>query len=1067
MKEKMKTKCLAFLMCSVLLCFSAPLFAQGGSSATGRVVDKDGEGLIGATVTVVGSARGAITDENGDFEIANVASGTKLKVTYLGMEDKEQLFSGKPLTIVLEEQKNELDEVTIVGFGKQAKESVVSSISTVNVGDLRVPSSNLTTAFAGRIAGLISYQTSGEPGKDNASFFVRGVTSFGTGKVDPLILIDNIEVSTSDLAKLHPDDLQSFSILKDATATALYGSRGANGVIIVKTKEGKEGKARVNFRVEQTWQTPTSEIEMADAITYMNMANEAYSTRTGKINRIYPRSDIAGTAAGTYPVAYPNVDWMNLITKDVTNSQRANMSLSGGGKVARYYISGSFANDNGLLKTDSKNGIDNSIDYKKYTLHSNININVTGTTEMVIRLHGGFDDYHGPLSGGDDLYKKILKVSPVRFLPYYDRENTTYSSAPATHILYGNDNTATGYYYLNPYTEMTKGYNEWSSSNIQAQLELNQNLDELLKGLKFRALANTVRGSTYNMSRSLEPTYYALSYYDRSTNTPYLTKLNTNGHDYLSYQLNSKSATTSMYGEAYLMYDTSINALHNISVTTVGTARTSSTSEADNLIGSLPSRNLSLLGRASYNYDSRYFIEVTCGYNGSEKFDKEHRWGLFPAVGLGYLISNEKYFAGAKDIFSKLKLKYTYGKTGNDQIADTRFFYISEIEMNAGAGFDSGKGFGISRGGFSGMKGPNIKNYANPNITWEVSYKHNLGLELGLFNKVEILADVYQEHRVNILQERADIPVSIGLWSIPLVNVGEAMTRGGEVSVDYNHTFNKNFWISARGNVTFAHSTYEYYEESDYSAIGAPWKSKIGRTTKQQEGYIAERLFVDQAEIDALNAAAPGGVYQANVKPGDIKYKDLNGDGRITPEQDMRGIGYPTTPELQYGIGFSVGYKKIDVSAFFQGTARASFFVNPEAMMPFLVSGGTGEDPLIKENGLAKFIADDYWSETWNQDPYAKWPRLAETTAQFSNNLSQSTYWMYDNKFLRFKTLEVGYTLPDKLTKKMHVGGLRVYFSGENLLLWSSFKLWDVELGDNGLNYPLQRKFNVGVNLTL
>jgi TonB-linked SusC/RagA family outer membrane protein len=1059
MKEKIKTKCIAFLMCSVLLCFSASVFAQSGTGATGRVIDKNGEGLIGATVTVVGSARGAITDENGDFEIANVPSGTKLKITYLGMEDKEQVFSGKPLTIVLEEQKNELDEVTIVGFGKQQKESVVSSISTVDVSELRVPSSNLTTSFAGRIAGMISYQTSGEPGAaSNAEFFVRGVTSFAPGLVQsPLILIDNIEVSTDDLARLHPDDLQSFSVLKDATATALYGARGANGVILVTTKEGKEGKATVSFRVENTWSAPTSQLEMADAITYMNMANEAYNTRVPYITNVYPRSDINETALGNYPVAYPNVDWMKLMIKDVTNNQRANISVSGGGKVARYYVSGSFANDNGLIKTDKRSSFDNNINSKQYTLHSNVNVNVTQATEMIIRLHGGFSDYQGPLESGSGVYKSVLKVSPVRFLPYYEPDLTY---AKANHILFGNDGSQS-HLFVNPYAEMMKGYQQNSSSSLMAQMELKQDFSQILKGLRGRVLGNTARNSYFRMNREFKPYYYELMYFDRTSDMYYLYELNTgSGTEYLGYDAskNEKSITNVMYGEAALSYDNSFD-VNTVSGMLVLTGRNYVTPNADKLLNSLPERNVCFSGRFTYNYDKRYFAEFNFGYNGSEKFDKGHRWGFFPSIGLGYLMSNETFWSELKDKITMLKWKYTYGMTGNDKIANQRFFYLSNIEMGKGDGFgDNAVGFGTTGAGFAGMQGPLINNYENPNVTWEIAYKHNFGIELGLYNKVNIQADIYKEHRKNILQERQDIPISLGLWSVPLLNKGEAQTVGGEISLDYNQTFNKDLWFTGRANFTYAHSEYAVYEEPNYESVGAPWRSKIGRTTTQQEGYIAERLFIDQADIDN----SPTQTFGVTM-PGDIKYKDLNGDGQID-ELDKRGIGYPTTPELQYGFGFSLGYKRVDLSAFFQGSARSSFFIDPKAMMPYkltVLNNGAGP---IEETGLAKFIADDYWSEQ-NNNPYAAWPRLASTEEAFKNNLEQSTFWMYDNNYMRFKTLELGYTVPEATTKKMHLSSLRFYVSGTNLFLISNFKIWDVELGGNGLNYPLQRTVNVGVNL--
>ncbi|MDR1562618.1 MAG: TonB-dependent receptor [Dysgonamonadaceae bacterium] len=1064
-----------FLLCAVFLCASVSAFAQGGITLRGRVVDTQGEGVPGALINIVGSTRGSATDETGNFEMTNIANGAKLLVTSLGMADKQVTFTGQnDIIVVLAEKADELAEVVISGFGgRQKKESVVSAIQSVNVSELRVPSSNLTTAFSGRIAGMISYQTSGEPGADsNATFFIRGVTSFGTGKVDPLILVDNIEITKDELAKLHPDDLQSFSILKDATATALYGARGANGVILVTTKEGREGKARVSFRLENAVSMPTQTIEMADAITYMQMANEAKNTRSNRISMEYPRSDITETQLGKYPLAYPNVDWMNLLIKDYTLNQRANLSISGGGKVARYYVSGSFANDGGLMNVDHRQNFNTNVNYKKYTLHSNINVNLTSSTEMILRLHGGFDDYVGPLDGGSDIYKKTLQVSPVRFLPYYQPDAQRSS---VDWILFGNS-SAYSLPFVNPYADLMKGYKNYSNSSLMAQLEFKQDFSALLKGLGGRVLGNTARKSFFEVKRSYEPMFYEMSYFDRVAYdagigqglTPgqdffpwYLYEINPTANKYLGNPAVDQSITNIMYGEAALSYDNGFDK-NNVSAMLVGTVRNYTAPNAD-LIKSLPERNLGLAGRFTYNFDTRYFVEFNFGYNGSEKFDKDHRWGFFPSFGGGYLISNEKYWTSLKDKINLLKLKYTYGSAGNDQISNQRFFYISEIQMGnpgddniGGKGFKEGEGFGVlGNGSFSNMEGPKIIHEMNKNITWEIAYKHNLGLELGVLNKINIQADIYKEHRVNILQERADIPVTIGLWSIPLANVGETKTVGGEIALDYNHSFSKDIWLTARATFTYAHSEYAYYEEPDYSAVDSPWRSKVGRATTQQEGYIAERLFIDEADI----ANSPT---QADVMPGDIKYLDLNDDGVIN-ELDKRGIGYPTTPEMNYGFGFSFGYKSFDISAFFQGAGRSSFFVDPEKVMPFLMTK-VDNDTRYVENGLAKFIADDYWSEI-NNNPFARWPRLADTKERFANNLTKSTYWMYDNNYLRFKSFELGYSLSDKLVKKMRLGSLRFYVSGTNLWLWSSFKIWDIELGDNGLNYPLQRTINAGVNL--
>jgi TonB-linked SusC/RagA family outer membrane protein len=998
-----------------------------------------------------------MADTDGSFKL-DVLPADVLEVSFLGYETFTATVGEKTtFTISLKPKINELDEVTVVAFGKQKKESVISAIQTIDVKDLVVPSSNLTTAFAGRIAGMISYQTSGEPGNDDASFFIRGVTTFGTGKVDPLILIDNVEVTTSDLAKLHPDDLQSFSILKDATATALYGSRGANGVILITTKEGKEGKAKVSFRLENSWSSPTSKLEMADPITYMRLANEATSTRNPLAPVPYSESKIDNTLRGTNPYVYPAVNWMDMLVKDVTMNQRANLSISGGGTVARYYVAGSFSQDNGILNVDKRNSFNNNVNYKKYMLRSNININITKSTEMIVRLSGSFDDYQGPLDGGSNLYQRILNVSPVRF-PAYFEPDTKFMNAG--HILFGNSENIN---YLNPYARMLQGYKNSSTSTMMAQLELKQDFNQWIKGLTARLMFNTSRYGAFDMSMAYNPFYYEVLGYDKPKDAYSLFEMNsTSGHDYLQYYPGGKTLNSSMYGEASAAYNRTFEEKHDVSGMLVGIIRNYITANAGSLAASLPNRNLGLSGRFTYGYDKRYFGEFNFGYNGSEKFDKGHRWGFFPSVGVGWTVSNEPFWEGLKNTVSLLKIRGTYGLVGNDQIGSTRFFYLSNVNPSGGGNFQTGIDFnGLNLSGYS------IANYANPNIGWEISRKSNLGIELGLFDgKLEIQADLFKEHRTNILMNRSDVTDEMGLWGIPQVNIGKADGKGVDVSLDYKHNINRDWWLVGRANFTYARSVYDFYEESDYAAIGAPWKLHAGQPVSQEWGYVAERLFIDDNDV-ASSATQGFGEYG----PGDIKYKDMNKDGVINT-LDQVPIGYPKTPEINYGFGLSTGYKNFDLSVFFSGSDRSSFWIDANMMSPFVqktinsdgnITTDLTKGSTILEGGLAQFIADDHWTEL-AQNPYARWPRFSNKT--MDNNTQRSTWFLYNNSFLRLKSAEIGYSLPKRFVDKFHLQSFRVYLNGTNLLMFSNFKIWDVEMGGNGLNYPLQRVVNLGVNLT-
>ncbi|MDR0370348.1 MAG: TonB-dependent receptor [Prevotellaceae bacterium] len=1054
----------AFLLLTVAWTASA----RGGDSSetlksqqtkirvTGTVVDPAGEPVVGATIVEKGVVtNGTTTDADGRFSLG-VSQRATLVVSYIGYATQELAADSRTvLIVVLREDTQMLDEVTVVAFSQQKKESVIGAISTIRVTDLKIPSSNLTTAFAGRIAGMIAYQTSGEPGYDDASFFIRGITTFGAGKVDPLILIDNVEMSSSDLARLHPDDIASFSILKDATATALYGARGANGVVLVTTKEGKEGKVQVSFRFENSFSSPTSEMEMADPITYMRLANEAVLTRRPADPIPYSPRQIEMTAdPNRNQFAYPAVDWMDMVTKNVTSNQRANLNISGGGTVARYYIAGSVMQDNGILKVDKRNNFNSNVNLKKYLIRSNININLTKSTEAIVRMHGSFDDYVGPRAGGSDMYKKTLQMSPTRFPAYFEPDKAYQGVG---HILFGNDGTAN---YLNPYAELVRGYKQESKAVMMAQLELKQDFGKWMEGLTGRLLGNTTRNSSFDLARYYNPFYYKATY-DRFADTYLLEELNTTGgSEYIRYYPGGKNISSQFYGEASLAYNRTFRETHAVSGMLVGIIHNGLTANAGSLPASLPQRNLGLSGRFTYNYDSRYFVEFNFGYNGSEKFDKGHRWGFFPSAGLGWLVSNESFWDGTlKDVISTLKFRITHGLVGNDEISSQRFFYISDVSIGGGGGYVTGLEFnGINR---SGVK---INNYANPLIGWETAKKTNLGIELNLFKeKVKIQADFYREHRTNILQSRADITSEMGLWATPQVNVGEAKGKGLDISVDYTHSVNRDVWLVGRANFTFARSTYAYYEEPDYEALGYYWRSRMSYPVSQQWGYVAERLFID--ESDVLNSPRQD---FSEYLPGDIKYKDINGDNVIN-EIDMVPIGYPTTPELNYGFGLSAGYKNLDASVFFQGSGRYSFWIDANAMSPFVQRtnsdgvSGTYDDNIIVETGLTKFIADNYWSET-SQNPHASWPRLSNTI--IGNNSQRSTWFMQDGSFLRLKSVELGYSLPKGWIDKFRLTSARFYVSGTNLLLFSKFKLWDVEMGGNGLNYPLQRVMNLGINLS-
>ena len=908
--------------------------------------------------------------------------------------------------------------------------------------ELRVPSSNLTTALAGRVAGLISFQPSGEPGQDNANFFIRGITTFGAdAKKDPLILIDGIELTTDDLARLNTDDIAAFSIMKDATATALYGARGANGVILVTTKEGKEGKVSVNARVETSFSSPTERVKIADPVTYMRMQNEAIKTRDPMGLAMYSEEKISMTAAGRYPHLFPAINWYDTMLKDVTSNQRANVSLSGGGPLARYYVAANISHDNGNIKVDKRNNYNNNISLIKYAFRSNINLNLTKSTELYLKLSASFDDYNGPIDGGTEVYRMAMQANPVLFQPYYEADEQ-YSNV--RHILYGNYGDGN---YVNPYAQVQRGYREYSKNTMLAQLGFKQQLDMVTEGLSARAFVNIDRYAEFSARREWTPFYYGISNY-KLLDGSYTLKRLKSGSDGLNYAAGDRYINTAFYLEAALEYSRMFKEKHSVNGLFVYTMREAKQSNPyiTSLQLSLPNRNIGFAGRMAYNYDYRYMLELNFGYNGSERFAKNNRWGFFPSIGAGWMLSNEKFFKPLRSIFDQFKIKATYGMAGNDQIGNNedRFYYMSDVNNGADNTVNWGERLDYNPGG-----GFYVNRYANDQIGWEKSYKLNTGIEFtttfGLGGNIEY----FHEKRDNILLGRT-IPSTTGITQGVKANLGEAKGSGIDMEINYDKIINKDFWLQARGTFTYAASEVLVWEEPDYT--DTPWVSAVGQSIGRIGGYIAERLFIDEEEVK--NSPVQFGDYTA----GDIKYRDVNNDGKIN-ELDKVTIGFPNTPQINYGFGVSAGYKGVDISCFFQGSARQSFLLNIPEITPFHNIRGDG---LIGANVILQDIANSYWSET-NPNPYAFWPRLQNGVNE--NNNQPSTWWLQDAGFLRLKSVEIGYTFPQKVLKKLGMNNLRLYCSGTNLLCWSKFKMWDPELAGSGLNYPLQRVFNVGLNL--
>lgn len=1039
---------------------------QQEQTISGTVVDEAGETIPGVNVSEKGTLGGVTTDIDGKFTLKLTNNAKTLTVSSVGFETLEvSIGTKKQFTIILKSSSEALQEVVVVGFGTQKKSSMVSSITTINAKELKGANSNLTSMLAGRISGMVAYQRSGEPGADNSDFFIRGLGTFGSGKQDPLILIDGVESTSTDMARIQPDDIETFSVLKDAAAASIYGSRGASGVVLITTKSGISGVAKIKFRAEYKISGNTNNFKFADNITYMNLANEAVLTRplpSGEVGAIpYDQSKIDRTAAGGDPLLYPNNDWIKQLIRPLTANQGYNINLSGGGEKARYYVAGTYNIDNGVLQVDNLSNYNSNIKLRNYSLRTNVNINLSPTTELIVRINGQFDDYNGPnggfdngryVKGGTKIFNQTISSNPVAFPAVYPKElkpfiqHTLFGSAPA-----GNGSTTL---LQNPYAEMVKGYDVSKSSTVQTQLELKKDLIALTQGLKFRSMAYVKRYSDYTASASYNPFYYN-SFIDPDTQEITISVLNgggvgsigTPGREFLQYSPQYISTDSRIYSETALNYNRTFYDKHEVSGMLVANLNNFEVGTASNLQASLPSRNAGLSGRFTYGYDSRYLAEVNFGYNGSERFAKRNRFGFFPSFGLGYVVSNEKFFEPLKDVVDDLKFRATYGWVGNDQIGNSseRFFYLSNVDLNNGT---YGAIFGENLG--YGNVGVSTSRYANENISWERSQSINLGMDLKLYNSINIIVDAYKQTRTNILQARSIIGSTTGLSATPRTNFGSAESKGVDVAVTYNKKFSKNWSTNLRGNFTYATSKILKYDEVEYpSELSYLYRKE--QSIAQSYGYVAERLFVDDQE--AANSPKQFG---SDYRGGDIKYRDINGDGVIT-NLDMVPIGNPTSPEIVYGFGGTVSYKDFDFNIFFQGSALSSFFIDPRRISPFVTNGGA-------QNGLLDVIAQDHWSED-NRNVYAIWPRLSSNIIE--NNVQPSTWWMRNGSFLRLKSIEIGYNAPENLAKRIGVTGFRIYANTTNTAVFSSFKLWDPEMGGNGLGYPVQGTYNFGMLLDL
>ena len=1026
----------------------------------GRVVDETGNPLPGATVVIHGTTMGVATDADGRYTI-NAKPDDVLVFSFVGYKEEVLPLKGKTtMNVQLNPTAENLEEVQVVAFGTQKKESVTGAISTIRPMDLKSSSSDLTTALTGKIAGIIGWQTGGLPGalteeEMNTKFYIRGISS-SNGVSEPLVLIDGVESSRLDLARMVPEDIESFSVLKDASATAMYGARGANGVILVTTKKGEAGSVYTSARYEAVVSMPTDEIEVVDPKTYMRMYNEALLARNPNAEPAYSLTKIERTGSPNYPSwVYPANDWFDILFKNASWNHRAGLNVRGGSEVVQYYASINYTNDQGMLKTDRLNQFDVNIKNSTLSTRINLNVNLNAGIQLLANTSFSYDKYHGPSADVTTAYALAFNASPVNFAPTYpgDKEHNW------PHLRFGSVANGMGWA-TNPYATIQAGYNERSRFSMTSRLEYIHNLSMLLKGLEFRASAAFSKSSYDETPFTTSPFYYSMDAenggYDFETGEHFLTALNEGyANRTLSLDQTRAVATTSTQWvyELRLLHTAAWGGLdntkHQTSLTAVLQALQGNSAPSSDLFSSFEQRNLSFSMRASYGFLDRYFLDASFGYNGSERFTKNNRMGFFPAVGFAWMVSKENFMQGrVSDWISYFKLRASWGQVGNDGIVTTpRFVYMPEIGT---AGM-----FNDPVPGSNTFSRKYIINYGDPDVKWEISEQINLGIESRFFKDIlEINADFYQEMRHNVIESRVTIPAQVGVEVNPLDNLGKVRSRGIDLSAKVQHAFSPDFWVILNGTMTYSKAVYKEIEEPT-DRPSYQWKT--GHEISQQVGYIAEGLFRNQAEIDNSPQANTG------IMPGDIRYRDINNDGVIDIE-DAVHIGFPETPRMIYGFSGFINYKNWEFSFSFQGSGKRGFFLNPSSLSPF-----------VDDHAMLKEIYESHWTEK-NTENKPFWPRLSvlniteynkqEDWANNETDERKSTYFMRECRFLRCTALELAYNVPKSLTEKMHMQNVKFFLRANNPFLISNFKIWDVELGENGFNYPIQKTFAVGLNFS-
>lgn len=998
----------------------------------GTVTDEMGA-IVGATVRVVGAKSGTVTDANGNFRL-KAKTGSKIEISCVGYETRTVVVKNTtPLKISLREDAVALEDVQVIAYGTTRKVTVTGALSSVNQGELlKTPVASLSNALAGKISGLSSIQSSGQPGADGAALFIRGVGSLNTSLSQPLILVDGVERAFS---QIDPNEVEDITVLKDASATAVFGVRGANGVVLVTTKRGSKEAPRMNFSTSLAWQIPTRLPEFVNSYEWASEYNKAQlHDGVGEDMLGFKADDLEKFRTHSSPLTHPDVDWIDMLVRKASLQTQHNFNISGGTDRVKYFASLSAFTQDGHFKV-FKNRNDKGFSYNRYNYRVNLDVNVTKTTELQVNLGGYFGNRQEPCYNDgttkdiNSLYRYIYAAPPFSGAGIVDGKRIRISSGL---LPIGNLQDALNTYY-------GKGYATTANNVLNFDFKLSQKLDFLTKGLTVHLKGAYNSGVTiYKRREGREPLYESILDADGKPDLKLVTSYQKLGFE------ESDGLSRNWYIEGALNYKRNFGP-HHVS----GLAMYNQTMKyypSGSFVG-IPRGYIGFVGRGTYDYMTKYLVDFSVGYNGSENFAEGHRFGFFPAGSLGWIISEESFFKPLKPVVGYFKVRASYGKVGNDITSDnTRFLYLPDTYNIV----DGHYNFGINTS--TKVQGASEGKIGNRDVTWETAVKQNFGFDMKLFkDRLSVNFDYFTEHRSNILISRGVIPGYLAV-ELPTVNLGKVDNHGYEVSVRWEDRI-KDFRYNIGANLSYAKNKVVFKDEINYEY---EWMKQTGKPVGQNFGHVFDGYFTEKDVADyAANKGKPGAIADqgSGYIPlvGDVILKDLNGDGIIN-EKDIRDIGYSIYPRYTLGVNMGLSWHGLDFSVTFAGAFQTSRMLSSVYRTPF------GE---MNNYSLMKFMVDDAW--TPEKGNGAKGPAISIRSK--SHNYQNSSLWLRDASYLRLKNIELGYSLPKTVIRALHLNSLRVSLSGYNLLTFDNLKVSDPEVNADGKAYPLMKVINFGLRV--